>query len=137
MSTTFWIQLLGIIFGVAMMYFTFVKYKRKEISSIECSIWMVGWIVLIALAIVPSILDAIIKPLNFYRRLDFFVVVGFFTILGLGFYNYSLVKKMERKMEQLVRETAVAHPHTQHTHHKESNNKEINKEPKNDENENR
>ena len=122
MSTTFWIQLLGIIFGVAMMYFTFVKYKRKEISNTECTLWMIGWIALIGIAIVPSLLDAIIKPLNFYRRLDFFVVVGFFTILGLAFYNYSLVKKMEYKMEQLVRETAVSHPHSSHTHtiHKQS-----------------
>src|SRR3989344_2236750 len=102
MSTTFWIQLLGIIFGVAMMYFTFVKYKRKEISNLECTIWMAGWVVLIGLAIRPSILD-------------FFIVVGFFVILGLGFYNYSLVKKMERKMEQLVRDTALSHPHTDST----------------------
>ena len=34
-STTFWIQFLGIIFGLIMMYFTFVKFKRKEISSSE------------------------------------------------------------------------------------------------------
>ncbi len=116
MSTTFWIQLLGIIFGVAMLYFTFIKYKRKEISSFETALWMGGWVILICLAIVPSILDVIIAPLNFYRRLDFFVVVGFFTILGLGFYNYSLVKKMERKVEHLVRETAVSHAHTSQEH---------------------
>src|SRR3989338_11451005 len=104
MSTTFWIQLLGIIFGVAMLYFTFVKYKRRELGSMELWMWSGGWILLILVAIAPYKLDPIIAPLNFYRRLDFFVVIGFFILLGLGFYNYSAVKKMEKKLEQYVRQ---------------------------------
>ncbi len=107
MSTTFWIQLVGIIFGSAMMYFTFVKYKRKEISNTETVVWFVGWILLVLIAIIPSVLDFIIAPLNFYRRLDFFVVFGFFVLLGLGFYNYSVMKKIERKIEVMVRKDAV------------------------------
>ena len=107
MSTTFWIQLLGAIFGVAMLYFTFVKFKRKELSSLELSFWFAGWILLILVAIIPSVLDSVIAPLNFYRRLDFFVVFGFFLLLGLGFYNYSIMKKIERKIVVLVRKEAL------------------------------
>ena len=107
MSTTFWIQLLGIVFGTAMLYFTFVKFKRRELNELELIMWFIGWIVLILIAIIPSILDFIIAPLNFYRRLDFFVVIGFFVLLGLGFYNYSIVKKMERKLIKFVRMEAI------------------------------
>ena len=107
MSTTFWIQLLGVIFGSAMIYFTFVKFKRKELSSTELGVWLIGWIVMIFVAIVPSFLDFIIEPLNFHRRLDFFVVFGFFMLLGLGFYNYSVMKKIERKIEIMVRKEAI------------------------------
>ena len=107
MSTTFWIQFLGVIFGLAMMYFTFVKFKRKELSKFETGIWFSGWILLILIAIVPYALDPIIAPLNFYRRLDFFVVLGFFGLLLIGFYNYSAVKKMEKKLEQYVRTEAL------------------------------
>ena len=107
MSTTFWIQFLGIIFGLAMMYFTFVKFKRKEISSSETFIWFIGWIILILIAIIPSILDFIIAPLNFYRRLDFFVVFGFFVLLAMGFYNYSYVKRIEKKLEKYVQQEAL------------------------------
>ncbi|MBI2666645.1 DUF2304 domain-containing protein [Candidatus Woesearchaeota archaeon] len=106
-STTFWIQFLGVIFGIAMMYFTFLKYKRREINGGEVVIWFFGWIVLVAVALFPFALDSIIAPLHFYRRLDFFVVLGFFLLLGLGFFNYSSVKKMERKIEQFVREEAL------------------------------
>ena len=103
LSTTFWIQFLGVIFGTAMMYFTFVKYKRRELSHVELTAWFICWVLLIIIALVPFALDAVIHHLNFYRRLDFFVVVGFFVLLGLGFYNYSSVKKMERKLEIFVR----------------------------------
>ena len=106
MTTTFWIQFLGVIFGSAMIYFTFVKYKRKELNKLEMSIWMTGWILLIIIAILPFALDPLIAPLNFYRRLDFFVVFGFFILLGFNFYNYSTLRKMERKVEKLVRQEA-------------------------------
>jgi hypothetical protein len=104
MTTTFWIQFLGVAFGLGMMYFTFVKYKRKEINRFELLVWFTGWIILILLAVFPFTLDFIIAPLNFYRRLDFFVVLGFFVLLGLAFFNYSSVKKMERKVALFVRQ---------------------------------
>jgi hypothetical protein len=107
MTTTFWIQFLGVCFGLGMMYFTFVKYKRKEISPSELVAWEIIWTILALLGIFPFILDPIISQLHFYRRLDFFVVIGFFILLGLGFYNYSAVRKMERKLEQFVRSEAL------------------------------
>ncbi len=107
LSTTFWIQLLGMIFGAGMMYFTYVRYKRKELSNFELLLWFSGWVALILVAIIPSILDFVIEPLNFYRRLDFFVVLGFFVLLLLGFYNYGLVKGMEKKLEKFVRREAM------------------------------
>ncbi len=107
LSTTFWIQFLGIVFGLAMLYFTYVKFRRRELNQLELTVWSTGWILLVIVAIVPFALDPLIHPLNFYRRLDFFVVVGFFVLLGLGFFNYSTVKKMERKVEQFVRQQAL------------------------------
>lgn len=107
LSTTFWIQFLGVIFGLGMLYFTFVRYKRKELSRLELLVWCTGWALLTVVALVPFALDPLIHPLNFYRRLDFFVVIGFFILLGLGFFNYSTVKKMERKMVHFVREEAL------------------------------
>ncbi len=115
LSTTFWIQFLGVIFGTAMMYFTFVKYKRRELNRTELMSWFICWVLLIVIALVPFALDSIIHHLNFYRRLDFFVVVGFFVLLGLGFFNYATVKKMERKVEVFVRKEALKEAEQQQT----------------------
>ncbi len=122
MNTTLWIQLLGIIFGLGMIYFTFVKYKRKELSKQEFVTWQSCWIILIIIAIIPSILDPIIAPLNFYRRLDFFVVIGFFVLLGLGFYNYSTMKKLERRVEILVRKEAMKNAKSEESRNEENKN---------------
>ncbi len=107
LNTTFWIQLLGVIFGVGMIYFTFVKYKRKELNRTEFMFWLGCWALLIVIAVIPYALDPIIAPLHFYRRLDFFVVLGFFVLLMLGFHNYTSLKRMERKLEKFVREDAL------------------------------
>lgn len=107
-STTFWIQFLGVLFGLVMLYFTFVKYKRREINGGELVVWFTGWILLIVVALVPFVLDPIIAPLHFYRRLDFFVVLGFFLLLGLAFFNYSALKTMEKKLELFVRQEALS-----------------------------
>ena len=125
MNTTFWIQFLGIIFGAAMIYFSYVKYKRKELTSTELVVWLFGWILLIIIAIDPSIIDFLIGPLNFYRRLDFFVVFGFFILLGLSFYNYSIVKKMERRLEIFVRKEAIEKAKT-HNNNKDNKDKDNN-----------
>lgn len=114
LSTTFWIQFLGIIFGLAMLYFTFLKFKRKEINNFERWIWSVGWAMLILLAITPHLLDPVIGYLNFYRALDFFVVLGFFVLLGVGFYNYSSTKKLEKKLEKFVRKKAIEDAEKKH-----------------------
>ena len=100
----------SILFISFLLYFTKVKYKRKEINKIEALSWSVIWFANIFLAIFPAALDPIIKPLNFYRKLDFFVVIGFFVLLSLGFYNYSATKKLERKLEKFVRIQALQEP---------------------------
>ena len=109
LSTTFWIQFLGIIFGLGMMYLTFVKFKRRELNRMEFFFWM-SWGLLIVIALIPYALDPLIAPLHFYRRLDFFVVLGFFVLLMLSFQNFSSVKKMEKKIERYVREEALRNP---------------------------
>lgn len=107
MSTTFWIQLLGSLFGVSMIYLTFLKLKKKELVRSEALMWIIGWIIFIIIAIIPTILDPIVESLNFYRRMDFFVVIGFFLLLGISFYNYSVVKRTQKKVENLIRKMAM------------------------------
>lgn len=123
MSTTFWIQFIGALFGMFMIYVTFIKFKRKELLKTEFLLWFIGWVIFIMLALMPSILDPVINTFNFYRRLDFFVVVGFFALLALSFYNYSIVKRTQKRVELLVRKMAIK----EQENHSEKDYKTFNK----------
>jgi hypothetical protein len=101
------IQIFGVLFGLFMIYYSFLKLKKKEFSNSEFIFWSVSWIVLIFLVLFPHSLDFFVKGvLQMSRTLDFFIIIGFVLLIGLGFYTYSIVKKLDKRMERLVREVA-------------------------------
>jgi hypothetical protein len=101
------VQVAGALFGVFMMYYTFLKYKRKEFSSGEYLCWMVLWVAFVAASLFPNILDPFVKSLSFARTFDFLVVVGFLFIIGLTFYTYTIVNKSKKQVEELARVIAM------------------------------
>ncbi len=101
------VQVAGALFGIFMMYYTFLKYKRKEFSSSEYLCWMVLWVAFVLASLFPNWLNPIVASLSFARTFDFLVVVGFLFIIGLTFYTYTLVNKSKRQVEELVRTIAM------------------------------
>src|SRR3989338_8730576 len=101
------VQVAGALFGVFTMYYTFLKYKRKEFSSSEYLCWMVLWVAFVLVSLFPNWLNPVVKSLSFARTFDFLVVVGFLFIIGLTFYTYTLVNKSRKQVEELVRTIAM------------------------------
>jgi len=101
------IQILGFLFGAFMIYYTFLHYKRKELTVKEYSFWLVLWILFIIVAIFPQILDPIVKSLNLVRTMDFFIILGFMFLIGSLFYTYTIVRKNQNKLEEIVRKIAI------------------------------
>lgn len=100
------IQILGILFGIFMMYYTFLQHKRRELNSKEYNFWLILWILFIIFAIFPWVLDPITRSLNIARTMDLFIVVGFMFLIGLGFYTHTIVRKNEKRIEEIVRKIA-------------------------------
>lgn len=101
------IQILGILFGFFMMYYTFLHYKRKEYTTKEYAFWSVFWAVFVVVTLFPQILDPVLTTLNIVRALDFFIVVGFLFLMFVVLYTYTIVRKNERKLEEVVRQIAL------------------------------
>ena len=102
------IQIIGVLFGLFMLYITFLGMKRKELNGREASFWVVAWLIFLIFTIMPHSLDFIVKDvLDFARTMDFFIVAGFIFLIGLTFYNYMVVKKNRKKLEDLVRKVAI------------------------------
>ena len=101
------IQILGLLFGFFMMYYTFLHWKRKEITFKEYGVWQVLWLLFLIVAIFPQILDPIVKSLNLARTMDFFIILGFMFLIGTLFYTYTIVRKNQNKVEEIVRKIAI------------------------------
>ena len=107
MANILGIQIVGFLFGLFMLYYSFLNYKRKEFLSKEFIFWVILWIIFILVAVFPSSLDPIVKNVGFLRALDLLTIVGFLFLIAAIFYTYTITKKNQRKLETIVREMAV------------------------------
>jgi len=107
MANILGIQILGILFGFFMMYYTFLHHKRKEFTLKEYSFWFVFWAGFVIVTLFPGILDPILVTLNIVRTLDFLIIVGFLFLIFVSFYTYTIVRKNQKKIEKIVRQLAL------------------------------
>ncbi len=101
------IQIAGFLFGLFMVYYSFLNYKRKEFSVKEFGFWVFIWIAFIIIALFPYVLDPIAKIGGFFRTLDVLVMSGFIFLIALIFHIYTITRKNQRQLEAIVREMAI------------------------------
>jgi len=101
------IQIAGFLFGMFMLYYSFLNYKKKSFTSKEFSFWILLWSLFIIVVVFPVVLDPVLKPLGVFRALDFLVMTGFLFLTAMIFYNYTLTKKIQKQVETLVRAFAL------------------------------
>lgn len=101
------IQIIGILFAFFMMYYTFLRYKRKEFTIKEYSFWLIFWGAFASMTLFPQVLDPVLQTLNIVRAMDFFVVGGFLFLIFISFYTYTLVRKDQKRIEEIVRNIAL------------------------------
>jgi hypothetical protein len=102
------VQIVGLLFGLFMLYVTFLHQKRGEFTVKEGGFWTIVWTVFIILALFPQIFDPFITGvLKFARMMDFLIVVGFLFIIGFTFYMYTIVRANQSRVERIVRRMAM------------------------------
>lgn len=101
------IQVAGFLFGLFMIYYSFVNYKRKEFTPKEFGFWLLLWIIFIIITLFPFVLDPIVKTFGFFRALDLLIISGFLFLIVAIFYTYTLVRKNQKKLEVVVRQIAM------------------------------
>ncbi len=102
------IQIVGILFGLFMIYITFLSGKRREFTTKEGGFWIIVWVIFMLIALFPHSLDFIVKDgIGLQRPLDFFIIAGFMFMIGSIFYTYTIVRKNQKKLEEIVRKMAM------------------------------
>lgn len=101
------VQIIAVFFAIFMIYVAFLHWKRKDINGGEIFFWTLLWLGFIVVTLFPNILQNLTKMLFFTRVMDFLMVIAFMILAFLGFQNYISNKKMERKIEELIRKEAL------------------------------
>ena len=101
------IQIAGFLFGLFMIYYSFLNYKRKEFTAKEFGFWISIWVFFILITLIPSIVDPIVKTFGFLRTLDLLVISGFLFLIVAIFYTYTITRKNQKQLETIVRTMAM------------------------------
>lgn len=96
-------EILGAIFLLVMVYFTFYAYKRKHLSKLSMYFWIAIWIIGFFAMIFKNAIQITLPSLAVYRIFDLYTIAGFMFFLFMIFYLFSKVKQGEKKLEELAR----------------------------------
>jgi hypothetical protein len=101
------LQLVAIIFALWMLYFSYLHYRRHEFNRLEFILWEILWIGLVVVVILPHSVQFILNAFSITRTFDFVVIVAIVILFGVTFRNYVLQKRLNRKLEELVRQLTL------------------------------
>lgn len=102
------IQLLAVLGSLLMAYVTYTALRRRELHLAESVVWMVVWVVLMVVSLFPDRLRALIAPLAVARLLDLVMIAGIFFLAVFVFALNRSLRRLENRIERLVRELALA-----------------------------
>src|SRR3989338_8109480 len=101
------IQVFGLVFGIFVLYMSFLQWKKKEFTINEWAFWSVFAIAFSTVSLFPNILNPVVVSLKLGRTLDLFIIVGFMFLIASTFYTYKVVRKVQKGLENLVRQLAL------------------------------
>lgn len=100
------LQVIAIIFALIMIYFAYVHYKKGDINGIEILFWLIAWLGAVLIIVFPEIFSLFARTIAISRAFDLAVIGGFILVIPLVYLSYIRTKKLEKKLEEFVREDA-------------------------------
>jgi len=101
------VQIITSLFALFMVYVAFLHWKRQEIKNEEMLFWILIWAGFLMFTLFPAVLSQLTKVLYFARIMDLLMVTAFMILAFLGFQNYVANRRMEKKIEELIRSEAL------------------------------
>ncbi len=102
------IQLFGIIFGIGMLYLTYIYFRRREFSVSDTVLWVAVWGGFILLIVLSTSVNTILESLRIHRAMDLFMMLGFVVMTMVVFHLYVTSRHLSKKIELLVRKIAFS-----------------------------
>jgi hypothetical protein len=101
------LQVIALLFAFSMIYFAVLHFKRGELGGTEIASWLIMWTVAIVVIVFPELLQSFAKTFLVTRVFDLMVIAGFILVISLTATSYLRTKRLEKKLEELVRRDAL------------------------------
>jgi hypothetical protein len=101
------LQIIASIVALVMIYFAYVNFRRREINKFEMAIWSTAWILALVMILFPDSLRKIAQVFFISRLLDLLILGGFFLVIVMVSMAYLRTRRIERKLEDLIRKEAL------------------------------
>lgn len=101
------IQIIALLFVLWMTYFSFLHFRRHEFSLWEFTFWQIIWLGLAVVVLFPGPTEIVIEKLHFTRAFDLLTAGGILILFGASFRNYVIVRRTDRRLEELTRKIAL------------------------------
>lgn len=103
----FGLQVIATLFALVMLYIAYLHYRKGDINGLEILFWLIAWIAAILIVIFPELFSVFSKTVAISRAFDLAVVGGFILVIPIVYMSYVRTKRLEKKLEDLVRSMAV------------------------------
>ena len=101
------LQITAVIFALVMIYLAIIHYKKGELNGVEIFSWVAIWCVTIFAVVFPEILRVYARSFAITRLFDLLVLGGFVLIIFMVASAYVRTRRLEKKLEELVRKEAL------------------------------
>jgi len=96
------LQIVGLIFGLSMLYLTFVYHKKDSYGEQDFRLWTIIWLCYLFAVTFPEKLLVIKNPLEIVSYMDLFTIVGFMLFSFLIFNSHRITRENQRKIDKLI-----------------------------------
>lgn len=101
------LQVIALIFSLIMIYFAYLHYRRGEINGLEMLFWLLAWMGAIFIALFPEIFRVFSSTIAISRAFDLAMIGGFMLVIPLVYIAYIRTRRIEKKLEELIRKDAL------------------------------
>ncbi|MDO8573435.1 MAG: DUF2304 domain-containing protein [Candidatus Daviesbacteria bacterium] len=101
------LQIIAVIFALIMIYFAYLHYRRGEINGLEMFFWLLAWTGAVFIALFPEIFRVFSATIAISRAFDLAMIGGFVLVIPIVYSAYIRTKRLEKKLEELIRKDAL------------------------------
>ncbi|MBI3290975.1 DUF2304 domain-containing protein [Candidatus Falkowbacteria bacterium] len=101
------IKVIIIVFIAFVLWRTFIRFKKKDITGRELGIWTIFWLLVIGATLVPRQTDTIAQFVGVERGADLLVYLSIIVLFFVVFKIIVKLEKIDRDITTVVRATSL------------------------------